>query len=59
MINYECHEPTSLPVCTGDTGQCPNDVFKKNGSPCANNEMDNKPGGETADYQVEIFSDFD
>lgn len=21
-------------VCNGDSGQCPNDVYKKNGSPC-------------------------
>ncbi|XP_026673675.1 disintegrin and metalloproteinase domain-containing protein 12 isoform X5 [Ceratina calcarata] len=37
----ECRESSNecdLPeVCTGETGQCPMDVYKKNGSPCANN----------------------
>ncbi|XP_018397125.1 PREDICTED: disintegrin and metalloproteinase domain-containing protein 19 isoform X9 [Cyphomyrmex costatus] len=36
-----CRESTNecdLPeMCTGDTGQCPSDVYKKNGNPCANN----------------------
>ncbi|XP_034951684.1 disintegrin and metalloproteinase domain-containing protein 9 isoform X4 [Chelonus insularis] len=36
-----CRESTNecdLPeVCTGETGQCPTDVYKKNGKPCANN----------------------
>ncbi|XP_018367341.1 PREDICTED: uncharacterized protein LOC108763910 isoform X7 [Trachymyrmex cornetzi] len=36
-----CRESTNecdLPeMCTGDTGQCPPDVYKKNGNPCANN----------------------
>lgn len=27
----ECDLPE---VCAGDSGQCPTDVFKKNGSPC-------------------------
>ncbi|XP_030767435.1 disintegrin and metalloproteinase domain-containing protein 11 [Sitophilus oryzae] len=35
-----CREATNecdLPEqCTGDTGECPDDVFKKNGSPCGN-----------------------
>lgn len=29
--NNECDLPEH---CTGDTGQCPADVYKKNGSPC-------------------------
>ncbi|XP_015607656.1 disintegrin and metalloproteinase domain-containing protein 19 [Cephus cinctus] len=37
-----CRESTNecdLPeVCSGETGQCPVDVYKKNGSPCSNNE---------------------
>ncbi|XP_020279213.1 disintegrin and metalloproteinase domain-containing protein 11 isoform X2 [Pseudomyrmex gracilis] len=36
-----CRESTNecdLPeVCSGDTGQCPPDVHKKNGNPCSNN----------------------
>ncbi|XP_076237626.1 disintegrin and metalloproteinase domain-containing protein mind-meld isoform X9 [Calliopsis andreniformis] len=36
-----CREATNecdLPeVCSGETGQCPTDVFKKNGNPCSNN----------------------
>ncbi|XP_018046757.1 PREDICTED: uncharacterized protein LOC108686143 isoform X10 [Atta colombica] len=36
-----CRESTNecdLPeMCTGDTGQCPPDVYKKNGNSCANN----------------------
>ncbi|XP_076396944.1 disintegrin and metalloproteinase domain-containing protein mind-meld isoform X4 [Megachile rotundata] len=36
-----CRESTNecdLPeVCTGETGQCPEDVYKKNGNPCSNN----------------------
>ncbi|XP_043512070.1 disintegrin and metalloproteinase domain-containing protein 11-like isoform X10 [Frieseomelitta varia] len=36
-----CRESTNecdLPeVCTGETGQCPQDVYKKNGNPCSNN----------------------
>ncbi|KAL0122910.1 hypothetical protein PUN28_007528 [Cardiocondyla obscurior] len=36
-----CRESTNecdLPeFCSGDTGQCPPDVYKKNGNPCANN----------------------
>ncbi|XP_072751332.1 disintegrin and metalloproteinase domain-containing protein 11 isoform X10 [Anoplolepis gracilipes] len=30
----ECDLPE---MCSGNTGQCPPDVFKKNGSPCSNN----------------------
>jgi hypothetical protein len=33
--NNECDLPEQ---CTGDTGQCPADMYKKNGSPCG---MDN------------------
>ncbi|XP_006564731.1 disintegrin and metalloproteinase domain-containing protein 11 isoform X20 [Apis mellifera] len=37
-----CRESTNecdLPeVCTGETGQCPTDVYKKNGNPCSNND---------------------
>ncbi|CAK9826956.1 Disintegrin and metalloproteinase domain-containing protein 11 [Anthophora retusa] len=37
-----CRESTNecdLPeVCTGETGQCPTNVYKKNGSPCSNND---------------------
>lgn len=29
--NNECDLPEH---CTGDVGQCPADVYKKNGSPC-------------------------
>ncbi|KAI4494456.1 hypothetical protein M0802_008948 [Mischocyttarus mexicanus] len=36
-----CRESTNecdLPeVCSGETGQCPTDVYKKNGSPCSDN----------------------
>lgn len=36
-----CRESTSecdLPeVCSGETGQCPTNVYKKNGNPCSNN----------------------
>lgn len=31
----ECDLPE---LCTGDNGQCPVDVYKKNGKPCANNQ---------------------
>ncbi|XP_044585956.1 disintegrin and metalloproteinase domain-containing protein 9 isoform X13 [Cotesia glomerata] len=41
QIGYVCRESTNecdLPeVCTGESGQCPTDVYKKNGKPCANN----------------------
>lgn len=32
--NDECDLPEE---CTGETGQCPIDVYKKNGTPCSNN----------------------
>ncbi|KAK0160523.1 hypothetical protein PV328_007925 [Microctonus aethiopoides] len=38
---YVCRDATNecdLPeTCTGDSGQCPIDVYKKNGKPCADN----------------------
>lgn len=67
MLNYEWLQKPLFsfsfhsPVCTGDSGQCPTDVFKKNGSPCAMGELDNKPTGkrqQITDLKY-IFSDFD
>lgn len=50
---FVCRESTNecdfSEVCSGDSGQCPNDVFKKNGSPCAINDLDNKPTGKSTD----------